>query len=605
MDKTTDNQAIPGQTKPFEYASEATGANSSTQQESQSHKLIRGQTLSDVNHGTRHNHSTLSDMSNRIGRTRRFSFEEDDEIVSPDMGEAGGMPDLFFHPGLSSRSPPSRPMGTSYLHSTATWPVLSSNRLPVTETDRVVVPNASTLDRNISTSTYASYQTAPSSRNLSTYSNNSYTAASVLKGRSNASSRSHATFTSSREWLGSTRSPVSPHSRPTREENPSFIKSKLSADSTARASTSEWLSHLQKKGILLDDLKALDWSGKGQHVEYGIDEEALVPLKVERTIGHSATALVEAVRCRRIRLARKRIRCNRRITPYDAIVEVQHLQRLQHYHLVRVVGTYIIRKDLSILLYPVTEWNLEEFMEDTVDRLCDLKDFSDSYEHRCRTLSLRTFFGCISNALHYIHRMNVKHMDIKPKNFLVRSTRTPLADRVDNYKIYIADFGIARSYNSAQEAETDSWTSFTRTYAAPEVVLQEKRSFSADIFSLGCVFTEILATILSTKSNNLRAELQENRVSPHGDTSFQANVDTVRKFILRADKRDFFNDPRHAHARKAYLSLVEKMPYCLDTIPALRPNAEDMAICTKPMRCLSCESGPEPFEAAEPLQVNT
>ena len=58
------------------------------------------------------------------------------------------------------------------------------------------------------------------------------------------------------------------------------------------------------------------------------------------------------------------------------------------------------------------------------------------------------------------------------------------------YKVYIADFGISRSYRTIPESETESPTSFTKTYAAPEVINQSRRGLSADVFSLGCVFAE-------------------------------------------------------------------------------------------------------------------
>ena len=354
----------------------------------------------------------------------------------------------------------------------------------------------------------------------------------------------------------------------------------------------------EKKGIILPESEALNWSGKGQHIEYTIDEQSKIPLRVERLLGHSATAIVEAVRCRRIRLARKSIRCNRHLSPYEAISEVQHLQKVKHFHIIRVVGTYIIKKNLSILLYPVTEWNLEEFMDDTVDQLSETKDFSNSYEHRTRSLALRTFFGCISHALQYIHNRNIKHMDIKPKNFLVRSIKTPLSDRIDNYKIYLADFGIARSYSNPQDAETDSWTSFTRMYAAPEVVQQAKRSFSADIFSFGCVMVEMLATILTTRSSNFRSDLHRNRINPHSDTSYQANVPFIKQWVAGLDKQAFL-DPIYDHARKTKLDLLEKILLCLDPVPMFRPTAAHLAACTELLRCLDCSKGSEPFEAAE------
>ena len=66
------------------------------------------------------------------------------------------------------------------------------------------------------------------------------------------------------------------------------------------------------------------------------------------------------------------------------------------------------------------------------------------------------------------------------------------------YKVYIADFGISRSYRTIPESETESPTSFTKTYAAPEVINQSSWGLSAGAFSLGCVFAEMLAAIAQT-----------------------------------------------------------------------------------------------------------
>ncbi|KAF1960563.1 Rad4-domain-containing protein [Byssothecium circinans] len=108
-------------------------------------------------------------------------------------------------------------------------------------------------------------------------------------------------------------------------------------------------------------------------------------------------------------------------------------------------------KDLAILLYPAANWNLEEFMDDTKNPF---------------------YFGRVAPA-------------------------SQTSTTVGQYKVYITDFGIARAYQSPVEAKTDSPTSYTRTYAALEVVDQDKRSSSADMFSLSCVFMEILTTMLS------------------------------------------------------------------------------------------------------------
>lgn len=60
-----------------------------------------------------------------------------------------------------------------------------------------------------------------------------------------------------------------------------------------------------------------------------------------------------------------------------------------------------------------------------------------------------------------------------------------------SFIIYIADFGVSRSYPREDLIETDGQVCFTRKYAAPEVVSLDKRGLPADIFSLGCVFLEM------------------------------------------------------------------------------------------------------------------
>lgn len=78
--------------------------------------------------------------------------------------------------------------------------------------------------------------------------------------------------------------------------------------------SSEWLRHLEARGVIQSPEEALDWSGRGQHVEYLPEEEASIPLISKGSLGHGASGFVDRVRCRRIDLARKTIRCNRRLT---------------------------------------------------------------------------------------------------------------------------------------------------------------------------------------------------------------------------------------------------------------------------------------------------
>jgi serine/threonine protein kinase len=161
---------------------------------------------------------------------------------------------------------------------------------------------------------------------------------------------------------------------------------------------------------------------------------------------------------------------------------VEVLQKLPHAHIVQAVGTYVTQGAVSmsgllcILLYPATEYNLDTFIEVGEQIGSDLP------------VCLKRFFQCLANALDYLHNKAIKHMDIKPQNLLIRDMRASNIEYDFPYKIYVADFGISRSYPSIVDSQTDSRTSFTRKYAAPEVVMQDSRGLSADVFSLGCVY---------------------------------------------------------------------------------------------------------------------
>jgi len=105
----------------------------------------------------------------------------------------------------------------------------------------------------------------------------------------------------------------------------------------------------------------INWSGQGQHVQFGVAQN--IPLKELNAIGHGGSALVDSVLCRRVKLARKTMMCTRRQKLETMINEVEHLQSLRHPHIVQLVGSYLQGKRFAILLYPVAEWNLSRFLE--------------------------------------------------------------------------------------------------------------------------------------------------------------------------------------------------------------------------------------------------
>jgi serine/threonine protein kinase len=170
---------------------------------------------------------------------------------------------------------------------------------------------------------------------------------------------------------------------------------------------------LAQNDLLVAKEVEMNWSGRGQHVQYATNEP--VPLEPLRALGHSATALVEAVECRRIILARKSVRLNRNIKLEELVSEIKHLHRLHHRHVIQLVGSYTQGKTFSMLLYPVAYCNLGTYMDWFTENVA-LKKGSDAHNKARR-------FGrsmlCLARALVYIHSQGVKHLDIKPANILI------------------------------------------------------------------------------------------------------------------------------------------------------------------------------------------
>lgn len=94
-------------------------------------------------------------------------------------------------------------------------------------------------------------------------------------------------------------------------------------------------------------------------------------------------------------------------------------------------------------------------------------------------------------ALGHAHRQGVVHRDLKPSNIMISGT-----DRGADVEVRIVDFGIAKVL-SAEESTT---LALTRTgeifgtpfYMSPEQCLGVAIDHRSDIYSLGCVFYEVL-----------------------------------------------------------------------------------------------------------------
>ncbi|KAF2175793.1 kinase-like protein [Zopfia rhizophila CBS 207.26] len=156
--------------------------------------------------------------------------------------------------------------------------------------------------------------------------------------------------------------------------------------------------------------------------------------------------------------------------------EVGVLQRISHKHLVSFVASYTDFETFSLILNPVAKDVLKSvIMRQSRERPLPAED----------VWTLRRAFGCLATALAYLHEQRVRHKDIKPGNILLTDGR-----------VYLCDFGISRDWSKSEHSTTEGDVlKFTRRYCAPEVFGRDPRNSASDIWSLGCVFLELITVI--------------------------------------------------------------------------------------------------------------
>mmetsp|Transcript_5536 Transcript_5536/g.7638 ORF Transcript_5536/g.7638 Transcript_5536/m.7638 type:complete len:383 (+) Transcript_5536:143-1291(+) len=92
------------------------------------------------------------------------------------------------------------------------------------------------------------------------------------------------------------------------------------------------------------------------------------------------------------------------------------------------------------------------------------------------------FLFQILRGLKFIHSANVLHRDMKPSNLLVNA----------NCDLAICDFGLARGFEDESREELTEYV-VTRWYRAPELLCEcSTYGKGVDIWSVGCIFAEML-----------------------------------------------------------------------------------------------------------------
>lgn len=302
---------------------------------------------------------------------------------------------------------------------------------------------------------------------------------------------------------------------------------------------------LGSQKLILTQSMDLEKGAKGLHCHFERGE--LLPFESKGTLGTGGFGKVDRILSQisfreyaRKQVPRKLAFRGRGVEALKGVIgEIEAMKKLKHRHIVEFVGSYTDPKYLSVIMYPVAEQNLYEYLKT-----------AGSADHG----EMRTFFGCLTTGLQFLHDCQIRHKDIKPGNILV-----------DKGQIYLTDFGLSLDFEDATGSTTvGSVYGMTPRYCSPEVALWEPRNTSSDIWSLGVIFLEMIVILkgrtLDWMNDFLRA---------HGShqTYVRSNPTGLEKLLAELKQTASLSD-------NVALIWIQQI---LQVQPKLRPTAASLA----------------------------
>jgi serine/threonine protein kinase len=266
----------------------------------------------------------------------------------------------------------------------------------------------------------------------------------------------------------------------------------------------------------------------------------------EGWLGTGGFATVERVRHRKSAkvYARKIIKLRPPLDLETCRQEITVMNKLSHRHVVPLISSEILLAKIELVL-PLADGDLATYLAAYQGNRKNNRTPDDAN-------NLKEWIGCLASGLAYLHGESVRHKDIKPGNILT------MRDRV----LY-TDFGIARDFTDPRFEVTSGTPVGTPLYYAPEVSRVKKRGKSADVFSLGCVFLEMLVCL----SDRSFKEFSEMRFGHDNSRVYHANIDTVLAMLdsLIMENNDMGLYPTFVQCKRM-----------MHEIPLLRPSAQSI-----------------------------
>jgi serine/threonine protein kinase len=220
--------------------------------------------------------------------------------------------------------------------------------------------------------------------------------------------------------------------------------------------------------------------------------------------------------------ARKVLRVSRR-QPLDEILgEIRVMKTLRHRHIVEVKMTYEEPpkgswdpKTFGIVMHPVADCSLKDYLYNFSESWLNASSAAERLL-RANFAKIGRWFGCLASGLAFIHANHIRHKDIKPANILVWKD-----------SVLYTDFGISRPVDELNTKTTGDPGPRTEMYCPPEVANSMPRGRKADVFSLGCVYAEMLTVYCGYDLQSFA-----NFRGPYGAQAYYLNLDKTLRWLF-------------------------------------------------------------------------
>lgn len=229
--------------------------------------------------------------------------------------------------------------------------------------------------------------------------------------------------------------------------------------------------------------------------------------------------------------------------------EISLLKSLSHPNIIELLDLVLLPNKFNII-FEYMRYSMREFIE-----TCHKKGYLSDHKFvkkRMHQLLL---------GIAYMHKKRIIHRDLKPDNILFSQ---------DGEDLKIADFGLARKFASHNEPYTPVVCSMW--YRAPEIILTcGDYNASSDMWSLGCIFAELLSTSPLFEGDSEIHQIHEifKKMGTPTETSWPGFNQ-----LMHNNKR--FNTSFTARALESFLGPQPVEPHGLDllrSLLSLNPNA--------------------------------